>query len=884
MANWTELIAAINAVIKTNGNRAITGAILQNVLDTMVTNLGANRQYAGVATRRTNPGTPDGNVYYLANGGGTFTGFGELVVDARQLTLLYNTASGWGKLALNVPTAAESAKTRVLGATGYNWNLYDPATRSLNTKLDASGNPIESTIFDTSDYIPVSQGSYTAAPGAGMLRLYDAGKSYLSTIGTAVGNIAPFDRIQEFIIANPNAAFARLVVYQETADICVFSRRAVPMDYGISQYASPATEHNIANTVGLARVKIPFRLRTNSQTPVIDKNGNDYFPVDKSRDISDYINVTQLTDITITTKNGKLIAPCLFMYGADFSYLGMIGNNMGAVEQYTASLVGRNAAYVIALFRRPENLPNNVAGTYDVEITGTIKGSSIEVFKPNQQLTPYAMPFTIRNNEQPPTAAGYVPDPERDCTDYIPTAGVKSFKMTAGGDNVIGGISVYNAKATNRVTVGNYNNYVPEFVYTPEPGQNYFVAVTRRPGFPSNAAKFAIEATPVGTAVAIMENKQPPANGVYSTDPERDVTDYIPVLGKTLVTMKGNGKKVSCAFMFYESKQSVGVTVGNFANYANEFTAEVPENARYVVVVTRRPGMPNNADSISIEVVGTPTLMYFGNEVYDPAQDTNLIARIADKIDVQNVNLEGKKAAVFGSSNTTQYYGIWFQDLCDYFKMDYKIYGIGGATYPIVPGNNVWSGASGIAEEVLGQPNSMVTEVEYKLNNDPTFIPDVFMFNSGFNEAALKPPVGDLATVFTKTLDEIRNSTDSNFGINTLIGGMRWCLETLMINYPDAVFIGMIPFQASNVPTAYFIETLLQPMLETFGRLAIPVINCLYDGGFYSQFENAAPYKYTVDSIHVRLGTNINEKGRFVQNEFLKRNFLNVYYPKNNAQ
>lgn len=63
MGGYTELKAAIAAVIKTNGNNEITGAILQNVLNTIVSTVGANRAFAGIADANTNPGTPDGNVF-----------------------------------------------------------------------------------------------------------------------------------------------------------------------------------------------------------------------------------------------------------------------------------------------------------------------------------------------------------------------------------------------------------------------------------------------------------------------------------------------------------------------------------------------------------------------------------------------------------------------------------------------------------------------------------------------------------------------------------------------------------------------------------------------------------------------------------------------------
>ena len=90
MANFATLKAAINAVIKTNGNKEITGEVLNQVLNAMVTSLGANYQFAGVATPSTNPGTPDQNVFYMATEAGTYTNFNATVLPAGISILLWN--------------------------------------------------------------------------------------------------------------------------------------------------------------------------------------------------------------------------------------------------------------------------------------------------------------------------------------------------------------------------------------------------------------------------------------------------------------------------------------------------------------------------------------------------------------------------------------------------------------------------------------------------------------------------------------------------------------------------------------------------------------------------------------------------------------------------
>ena len=90
MANYQNLKAAISEAIKTNGNQEITGQVLQDVLNSIVSVIGANYTFAGVATPATNPGTPDQNVMYLAMEGGTYTNFNGTVLPAGISLLMWN--------------------------------------------------------------------------------------------------------------------------------------------------------------------------------------------------------------------------------------------------------------------------------------------------------------------------------------------------------------------------------------------------------------------------------------------------------------------------------------------------------------------------------------------------------------------------------------------------------------------------------------------------------------------------------------------------------------------------------------------------------------------------------------------------------------------------
>lgn len=92
MGNYEELKAAVAAVIKQNGNEEITGQIMQNTLLSMISNIGANSTFAGVATPETAPGTPDQNVFYLAGTPGVYANFGGY--ELKQGIVMFTNASG----------------------------------------------------------------------------------------------------------------------------------------------------------------------------------------------------------------------------------------------------------------------------------------------------------------------------------------------------------------------------------------------------------------------------------------------------------------------------------------------------------------------------------------------------------------------------------------------------------------------------------------------------------------------------------------------------------------------------------------------------------------------------------------------------------------------
>lgn len=121
MANYNTLKTAVADVIKTNGNKEITGALLQQTLLAIIDSLGSQYQFAGKAVEGTTPGTVDTKVMYLA-GPGTYSNFGGAVIPEQHIGILYGSGSTWNVSTIKVsPIAIQTVIDDII-------QLYDGTT------------------------------------------------------------------------------------------------------------------------------------------------------------------------------------------------------------------------------------------------------------------------------------------------------------------------------------------------------------------------------------------------------------------------------------------------------------------------------------------------------------------------------------------------------------------------------------------------------------------------------------------------------------------------------------------------------------------------------------------------------------------------------------
>lgn len=109
MGNYEQLKASIAAVIKANGMQEITGNVLQATLLSLVSDIGDNATFAGIATPDTNPRTPDQNIFYLAAQPGVYSNFGG--VELTDQVLIFTNKNGiWVKNESGIATSGKVSK------------------------------------------------------------------------------------------------------------------------------------------------------------------------------------------------------------------------------------------------------------------------------------------------------------------------------------------------------------------------------------------------------------------------------------------------------------------------------------------------------------------------------------------------------------------------------------------------------------------------------------------------------------------------------------------------------------------------------------------------------------------------------------------------------
>lgn len=189
MANYTDLKAAVAAVIKANGLNQITGPVLQNALLSIIDNIAGGSTFKGIAVPSTVPGSPDQNVFYLASTPGVYANFGGFeVVDS--LTVFENKSGSWSAISTSMKILTEKEKL----STAIKMQSFPFTTNGFvnanNGNVVADGSA--SVIYSYSDFINVmdvtsiTMSAYLHA--AAGVAFYNSAGEYISGWSTGIGD------------------------------------------------------------------------------------------------------------------------------------------------------------------------------------------------------------------------------------------------------------------------------------------------------------------------------------------------------------------------------------------------------------------------------------------------------------------------------------------------------------------------------------------------------------------------------------------------------------------------------------------------------------------------------------------------------------------------
>lgn len=205
MAKWTILKSAIASVIKTNGNQEITGALLQNTLNNIVNTVGENATFAGVAIPTTNPGVPDGPVFYLASESGVYSNFNGINLDGTCFVALVYENSSWLK--------------KEIGA-------------SINAILDKQNKIPQSKLYNSIyaiDYIiENSDGLQFVEKSEGIIVILRDGGYIYQLINNEFISIGAADETTLYLLKNPSSLsgynkFSILILNEYTSEMDVYA-------------------------------------------------------------------------------------------------------------------------------------------------------------------------------------------------------------------------------------------------------------------------------------------------------------------------------------------------------------------------------------------------------------------------------------------------------------------------------------------------------------------------------------------------------------------------------------------------------------------------------------------------------------------------------------
>lgn len=784
MGNYEQLKQAVSDVIKTNGNQEITGAILQNALLTIISTVGGNANFAGVATPLTNPGTPDQNVFWIASQSGIYQNFNGIEIK-NESAILINKNGNWEKENLGVSTTELIFVKGSVNLNGYAINGY---VWDVNSGELVQNSDFKCTQkFKVEDNILLSFNNYVYR----ILLWKDSGFDVLSNV---------------YKISIDCSIYKFFSINMESDDNieCVIHNNICYYEQSYNKSYNDYNENSEAQCIQNGYIN--YKGGITSNVPGVNRGVTDYI------DIHNYDAVKLLGNTVHINVEHNIFGA---LYNSEKKFIKSLAYNFKGQDYSDVNaddiFIDCKYAYYIRL---TVNDFNNKA-----------------IFK------------TIKT------------------TDYNPV--FKNIELKDISNDLF-----------NNLSVGDY-------------GYNINTKLLRK----CIVQGSEFETIPfVPAAIYKYENR------TYQYDGEDLVlvggyTSTYPLFDeiiKELFVDKGtfDGDLYVNRFKFSSENKEIIIGIGsvNGTQYAQFWAQNIESlNDLPTIIKLNATTQSNNTYNVNAWIVIDK------NKITNGINLSAVKAKIKDRgytiSDNPIINAKigvffAKKAVILGSSNTTNKWGTWSQDLCKNLGIKDLHIGVGGATFPLIDGYIIDSNLDA-PSELIGMINSVVTQVDYLLTLDYT--PDIIIINSGSNDASQQVLVGSIDKC-NAILDAntIKTDEDIEKNIYCMCGAMRYCLMKLREKFKNALIVGVIPWQWGSYDNCNRYRTeYKQSMIEMYHLEGIPVINAFDNGGiFWNEEWNSENRVNTVDGIHVKVDSKINKRGRELQRNFITQNFINVFYSK----
>ncbi len=146
--------------------------------------------------------------------------------------------------------------------------------------------------------------------------------------------------------------------------------------------------------------------------------------------------------------------------------------------------------------------------------------------------------------------------------------------------------------------------------------------------------------------------------------------------------------------------------------------------------------------------------------------------------------------------------------------------------------------------------------------------PDIFAFAMGTNDDI--NCLGNADTALTG------KSLENNENVNLFCeaGAMRWCIQRIMEEFPDARVFVLTPLQTANPEhnkkTEIQIETVMK---KVAGAMGAQVIDCYHNCGICEKFEKQGEHgRYLLDGLHP------DTDGQQLQGRYVAKEIRNNYF------